>query len=61
MTLRDSCSIVGAAELPPRRTTPGVTTLEMIARVSKLAIEDAGLEPGSIDGLIVGPQVGETP
>ena len=61
MTLRDTCSIVGAAELPPRRTTPGVTTLEMIARVSKLAIEDAGLEPGAIDGLVVGPQVGETP
>lgn len=61
MTLRDTCSIVGAAELSPRRTTPGVTTLEMIARVSKLAVEDAGLEPGAIDGLVVGPQVGETP
>ncbi|MGH3359214.1 MAG: thiolase family protein [Nocardioidaceae bacterium] len=61
MTLRDTCAIVGVAELPPRRTTAGVTTLEMIARVAKLAIEDAGLEPGAIDGLAVGPQVGETP
>lgn len=61
MSLRNTCSIVGAAELPPRRTTPGVTTLEMIARVSALAVADAGLEPGAIDGLVVGTQVGETP
>ncbi|MGH3423105.1 MAG: thiolase family protein [Nocardioidaceae bacterium] len=54
-------AIVGVAELTPRRTTPGATTLEMIARVSREAVRDAGLEPGAVDGLVVGPQVGETP
>jgi acetyl-CoA acetyltransferase len=53
--------IVGAAELPPRRTTPGTTTLELIASVSAAAVADAGLHPSVIDGLICGPQVGETP
>jgi acetyl-CoA acetyltransferase len=33
----------------------------MIAEVSRLAVFDAGLEPTAIDGLLVGPQVGETP
>lgn len=33
----------------------------MIARVSRMALQDAGLTPADIDGLIVGPQVGETP
>lgn len=54
-------AIVGAHELPPRRTTPGVTSLEMIARAGRAAVLDAGLTPQSIDGLIIGPQVGETP
>lgn len=54
-------AIVGAHELPPQRTTPGVTTLEMIARVSRAAVFDAGLTPQDIDGLMIGPQVGETP
>ena len=54
-------AIVGIGELKPQRLTKGVTTLEMIAEVSRLAVLDAGLEPGQIDGLLVGPQVGETP
>ncbi|TPI32640.1 thiolase family protein [Mesorhizobium sp. B3-1-6] len=54
-------AIVGIGELKPQRLTRGVTTLEMIAEVSRLAVLDAGLEPGAIDGLLVGPQVGETP
>ena len=33
----------------------------MMADVARLALADAGLEPGAIDGLLVGPQVGETP
>ncbi|WP_231446440.1 thiolase family protein [Brevibacterium zhoupengii] len=54
-------TIVGAHELPPQRTTPGVTSLEMIARAGRAAVLDAGLTPKDIDGLMIGPQVGETP
>jgi acetyl-CoA acetyltransferase len=56
-----NAAIVGIGELKPQRTTEGRTTLDMIAEVSRLAALDAGLEPGEIDGLLVGPQVGETP
>ncbi|MGE4482841.1 thiolase family protein [Acidocella sp.] len=58
---RPAGAIAGIGELHPVRRTNGETTLGMIARVSKLAIEDSGLEIGAIDGLLVGPQVGETP
>lgn len=61
MTGSLSAAIVGAAELPPQRTTVGNTTLEMIAKASRMALIDAGLTPQDIDGLMVGPQVGETP
>jgi acetyl-CoA acetyltransferase len=53
--------IAGIGELKPVRKTEGVTTLELIADVSRLAVEDAGLDHLQIDGLLVGPQVGETP
>ncbi len=54
-------AIVGIGELKPIRHTSGRTTLEMIAEVSRIAVMDAALEPGHIDGILVGPQVGETP
>jgi len=54
-------AIVGIGELKPTRRTQGKTTLEMIANVARMALEDSGLELGHIDGLLVGPQVGETP
>ncbi|MBZ9942313.1 thiolase family protein [Mesorhizobium sp. BR1-1-13] len=54
-------AIVGIGELKPQRLTSSVTTLEMIAEVARLAVFDAALEPAAIDGLLVGPQVGETP
>lgn len=56
-----NCAIAGIAELAPVRRTEGETTLGMIARVCTQAVADAGLEPAAIDGLLVGPQVGETP
>lgn len=58
---RSRGAIVGIGELRPTRSTEGATTLGMIAEVARLAVLDAGLEPGAIDGLLVGPQVGETP
>ncbi|WP_119389937.1 thiolase family protein [Taklimakanibacter lacteus] len=60
-SLRRKAAIAGIGELKPQRRTSGRTTLDMIAEVSRLAVMDAGLEPGAIDGLLVGPQVGETP
>jgi acetyl-CoA acetyltransferase len=35
--------------------------MELLLDVSAKAAEDAGIEPSQIDGLLVGPQVGETP
>ncbi|MGO2392660.1 MAG: thiolase family protein [Halomonas sp.] len=59
--MSNQAAIVGIGELPPVRRTYGKATLDMIAEVSALAVADAGLEPAAIDGLLVGPQVGETP
>jgi len=56
-----TAAIVGVAEHPPRRTTPGATTLDLLATVAAAAVRDAGLGPGDVDGLICGPHVGETP
>jgi acetyl-CoA acetyltransferase len=60
-TSRSRGAIVGIGELKPKRSTMGETTLGMIAEVSRAAVFDAGLAPEDIDGLLVGPQVGETP
>ena len=54
-------SIVGVGELVPLRRTTHETTLGQIALASRLAVLDAGLDPDVIDGLLVGPQLGETP
>ncbi len=55
------CAISGIGELKPTRRTDGVNTMDLLLKVSAEAAEDAGIEPGAIDGLLVGPQVGETP
>lgn len=54
-------ALAGVAELTPQRRTEGRTTLGMIAETARLAVADAGLDKDEIDGLLVGPQVGETP
>ncbi|THE12512.1 thiolase family protein [Bacillus timonensis] len=54
-------AIIGIGELTPVRYSEGVTTLGLIAESVRLAIQDAGIEKGEIDGLLIGPQVGETP
>lgn len=53
--------ISGIGELKPERKTDGLNTMDLLLRVSAEAARDAGLEPAKIDGLLVGPQVGETP
>jgi acetyl-CoA acetyltransferase len=60
-TLRRAAAIVGIAELPPRRWTDGETTLGMLAKVARLAAENADVDPASINGLLVGPLVGLSP
>jgi acetyl-CoA acetyltransferase len=55
MTLRGAGAIVGVGELKPVRHTDGQGPLEIIAEVSRLALDDAGLSFGSIDGLLVDP------
>jgi acetyl-CoA acetyltransferase len=56
-----TAAIVGVAELPPRRSTSGETTLSLLATVTAQAVRDAGLDPADVDGIICGPHAGETP
>lgn len=53
--------IVGVGELKSVRLTTTETTLGQIASAARLAVLDAGMTPEEIDGLLVGPQLGETP
>ncbi|KJY75929.1 thiolase family protein [Vibrio nigripulchritudo] len=59
--MNNATGITGVASLKPQRQTEGVTTLELLMRVASYAAKDAGLSPSDIDGLLVCPQVGETP
>ncbi len=59
--LTPRAALAGIGELKPQRHTQGVTTMELLMKVSAEAMADAGLAPGEIDGLLVAPQVGETP
>ena len=61
MGKRPKGAIIGIGELKPVRYSEGKTTLSLIAEASQLALQDAGLKKDDIDGLLVGPQVGETP
>lgn len=58
---RSRGAIIGVGSLKPQRHTEGESTLGMIARVSAIARADAGIDKEAIDGLLVGPHVGETP
>ncbi|MBJ7556480.1 thiolase family protein [Marinomonas spartinae] len=58
---RPKAAIIGVGELKPCRVTDGASTLGMLAQASVLALHDAGIDKADIDGLLVGPQVGETP
>jgi acetyl-CoA acetyltransferase len=54
-------TIVGIGELAPRRSTTGESSLGLMAEAAALAVADAGLAPGDVDGLLVGQQYGEIP
>ncbi len=59
MDLKRSAAIVGIGELKPSRHPDGRPVLELLAEVARLAIADAGLEKGDVDGLLVAPPLGE--
>ena len=59
MNVRDDVAIVGVAELPPAKSTEE-STLDLMVRVGLDAIEDAGVEFGEVDGLLVHPVGGVT-
>ena len=61
MSAAPRAALVGVGELTPTRRTHGKTTLGLIAETARLAVADSGLSKDQIDGLLVGPQVGETP
>lgn len=52
--LRGDAAIVGFCELPSQRkqTRPEQFTIEQWASLSKMAIDDAGIDPSRIDGLV---------
>lgn len=50
--LRGKVAIVGYADTPHRRSWPGRTDYGLCAEAAALAIQDAGLEPDDIDGLV---------
>lgn len=52
---------IGVGELKPERKTDGINAMDLLLKVSAEAVRDAGLDSGEFDGLLVGPQVGETP
>ena len=51
--LRGEAAIVGIAELPAekRQTAPPSFTLDQYARLAKMVIEDAGVDPAVVNGL----------
>jgi acetyl-CoA acetyltransferase len=53
MRERRQAAIVGLAEWAPQRRWPNpMFTLEAYARLSREALDDAGMEPGEVDGIL---------
>ena len=59
MTLKRKAAITGIGEVKPTRNPDGKTSLGIMTEVSRLAMLDAGLEPGDVDGLLVAPTMSE--
>src|SRR5262245_38176656 len=53
--LRGRAAVVGIAELPPSKSPEGRTALGLISEVSLAALDDAGLMPADVDGIVVCP------
>ncbi len=61
MSLRGCAALVGIGELRPILDPSGVSVLEMASHVTRLALKDAGLKIGDIDGVLVAPDTIEAP
>ncbi|QGT99463.1 Acetyl-CoA C-acyltransferase [Candidatus Syntrophocurvum alkaliphilum] len=55
MNISNKAIITGISELKPLKEAGGKRTLDLLAESALLALEDANLEKGEIDGLIVTP------
>jgi acetyl-CoA acetyltransferase len=52
-SLRGAAAIVGIGELKPERSRPGRDVPSLIAEAAYMAIQDAGLSKGDIDGMVM--------
>ncbi|MCA9503013.1 MAG: thiolase family protein [Myxococcales bacterium] len=61
MSMKGDAAIVGIADWKPERkpTTKPSFMLEQWAELARLALEDAGIEPGEVDGLVT-PRIAES-
>jgi acetyl-CoA acetyltransferase len=59
MTLKRSAAITGIGEMKPQRSPDGLTTLGIMADVSRRAVRDSGLALSDVDGLLIGPPITE--
>lgn len=57
--LKRSAAITGIGELAPQKSGEGMSNLGIWAKVSRMALADAGLEPREVDGLLVAPPITE--
>ena len=48
-----TAAVLGVAQLPMRTRLPDTTYADLLGKVATLAVEDAGLEPDEIDGLLL--------
>ena len=56
--MRGTAAIVGIGELKPERTRPNRDALSLLAEAAYLAIQDAGVTKGDIDGMVLDPEMG---
>lgn len=61
MSLRKAAAIAGVGELKPARQSNGRGALHLMVEAGRLAVLDAGMELGEIDGLLVAPPLTGAP
>jgi len=59
VTLKRKAAIIGIGELKPMRRSDGRPVIELLAQVSREALRDATVAKEEVDGLLVGPPLGE--